>query len=433
MEYNIYKSHILNPISENIVEIFNPGYLVIKDGKIIELSSDDVSRDHPNAQFIDLKNRLIIPGLVDTHLHLPQFSLLGTGSGELLKWLKTYVFPEEEKFANPKYAERISKLFFNELTANGTTTASIYATIHEKATDLAFSTAAKTGIRALMGKVMMDQNCPSKLQEDISSSIESSERLIEKWNDYDKGRLKYVLTPRFAPTCSRELMKEIGKLANKKNIRIQSHLSENKNEISRVKELFPESESYTGLYDSFDLLGERTIMAHCIYLSSDELDKLQKTNTKVAHCPYSNRFLESGVMPYYPLKDAGLKISLGSDIAGGPSISMFRQMGEAIMASKDALRIYEKTKYRVMSSIEAFYLATLGGAKVLGLDKEIGNLEPGKEADFLILETSYSDPLRGENAYNDAETILSRLIFNAGKESVENVHVRGKLIHQKTL
>lgn len=424
----IFKAKIINPISDSKAEFFNPGYLVILGDKIKELSKKDPTTKYPKAEMIDLEEKLMLPGLIDTHLHLPQFSFLGIGDQELLKWLNKYTFPEEAKFEKPKYAQKVSEQFFDELIANGTTTASIYVTVHEEATDIAFTVAEQKGLRAYIGKVMMDQNSPPNLQEDTKESVEASVKLFDKWDGHDNGRLRYIFTPRFAPTCSKDLMAEVGRIAKKRNAYVQTHLSENKGELGWVKELFPESANYTEVYNSVGLLGKRVIMAHCIYLSKDEVKLLKGTGTKVSHCPYSNRFLRSGTMPYFPWKDSKLAIGLGSDVAGGPCISMFRQMGEAIMTSNDALQKDEKIG-RVMNPVGALYLATLGGAKVLGLDKVIGNFKPRKEADFIIVNPLLSDPMKGEGSYNNLEHILSRLCFNAEKESVEGVYIRGKQIY----
>jgi guanine deaminase len=369
----VFKASVMNPLAGDRVESYTPGYLAIAGGKIAQLSATDPRPLFPDVEFIDLADRTIVPGFVDTHVHLPQFAIMGIGKGELLEWLNTYTYPEEARFADPEYAARISQQFFDALVENGTTTAAIYSSVHEQATDIAFAIAKSKGIRAFIGKVMMDRNSPEALLEDTEASIAQSNRLFEKWDGADEGRLRYIFTPRFAGSCSMELMKRVGAIAAEREAFIQSHLSENKDEIELVRQLFPAHQSYADVYDSAGLLKERTIMGHCIHLSSGEIGLITRRKTKVAFCPYSNRTLRSGTMPYRKLRDAGLDISLGTDVAGGPSLSVLEQMREAMAAAN-------------ITQTEALYLATLGGAKALGISDRIGNFETGKDADFVVLD-----------------------------------------------
>jgi guanine deaminase len=366
---------VINPIAADRVDRYDPGYLVVTGNRIERLTRDDPRPAFPSAEFIDLRNKTILPGFVDTHVHLPQFRIMGVGSGDLLTWLNKYTYPEEARFANPEYAATVAGEFFDAVAAHGITTALVYSSIHEEATDLAFSTARQKGIRAFIGKVMMDRNSPEGLLEDAEASIARSLRLFEKWDGAEGGRLRYVFTPRFAGACSMELMKRVGKIARDRNAFVQSHLSENIDEVKWVRRLFPECASYTAIYDSAGMLTERCIMAHCIHLSTDEIARLSRSEVNIAFCPYSNRTLGSGTMPYQKLRDAGLNISLGTDVAGGPSLAMLEQMQEAIAAAN-------------ISWSEALYLATLGGAQALGLSDQIGNFESGKDADFVVVDQS---------------------------------------------
>jgi len=371
----IFKASVINPIAADRVDRYDPGYLVVTGNRIERLTRDDPRPAFPSAEFIDLRNKTILPGFVDTHVHLPQFRIMGVGSGDLLTWLNKYTYPEEARFANPEYAATVAGEFFDAVAAHGITTALVYSSIHEEATDLAFSTARQKGIRAFIGKVMMDRNSPEALLEDAEASIARSLRLFEKWDGAEGGRLRYVFTPRFAGACSMELMKRVGKIARDRKAFVQSHLSENIDEVKWVRRLFPECASYTAIYDSAGMLTERCIMAHCIHLSTDEIARLSRSEVNIAFCPYSNRTLGSGTMPYQKLRDAGLNISLGTDVAGGPSLAMLEQMQEAIAAAH-------------ISWAEALYLATLGGAKALGLSDQIGNFESGKDADFVVVDQS---------------------------------------------
>jgi len=403
----VFKGLLLNPLAPGRVDFHNPGYLVIEGATILRIANEDPRPEFPDADFRDLGDRIILPGFVDTHVHLPQFGIMGVGQGELLAWLNTYTYPEEARFSDPEYAEKISQSFFDELLANGTTTAVVYCSIHEQATDIAFNIARSKGVRAFIGKVMMDRNSPPALLENTEDSVRSSIRLFEKWDGANDGRLRYVFTPRFAGSCSMELMKRTGEIAHKTGAFVQSHLSENVDEIRWIAELFPEQRSYADVYDAAGLLGERTLMAHCVHLSAEEITLLARRRTRVAFCPYSNRNLRSGTMPYVKLRNAGLTISLGSDVAGGPSLSMFEQMREAINATG-------------IAPAEALYLATLGGATALGLSDHIGSFAPGKDADFIVASAE---------KYKTFDEALSALCLRGNKTCIAEVYVRGKLMY----
>jgi guanine deaminase len=369
----IYKATVMNPVAMDRVDIYSPGYLVVGGQTIEGLTRQDPSPGLGSPELIDLKNHTIVPGFVDTHVHLPQFAIMGAGTGELLSWLNNYTYPEEARFSDPEYANRIATQFFDALVANGTTTAAIYSSVHEQATEIAFLIARLKGIRAFIGKVMMDRNSPPALLEDTEASIAASIRLFEKWDGADNGRLRYIFSPRFAGACSMDLMKRVGHIARERGAFIQSHLSENVEEAALVRRLFPDLPSYANVYEASGMLTEHSIMGHCVHLSSDEIDLLVRNRVNVAFCPYSNRTLRSGTMPYATLRDAGLTIGLGTDIAGGPSLSMLEQIEQAQQVVN-------------ISASEALYLATLGGARTLGLDANIGNFETGKDADFVVLQ-----------------------------------------------
>lgn len=385
-----YKALILNPVSSERVDKYN--YLVVEDGKI-----SSVSNKKPKCDIIELKNKVIIPGMVDVHTHLAQFKVMGKGGKEeLLEWLNHYVFPEEAKLSNKKYAKQVAEAFFKEMIANGTTSAAIYSSIHKTACDEAFRAAEKLGMKVIIGKVMMNRNVPDKIREEAHDSLEVSIKLYEKWNNKN-NKLFYAFTPRFAPACTEKFLKQIGEAAS--DAYIQSHLSENNEEIKWVKKLF--NKSYIKVYKDAGLLGKKTIMAHCIHLSEAEAKYLASTKTKVAHCPYSNKFLHSGLMPYNKWKNLGLTIGLGTDIAASPSLSMFEQMRAAKMKAK-----------------EAFYLATLGGAKVLGMEDRIGNFVKGKDADFVVLDAAKLDV---KNSVN---------MLKGSKKAVNRVFISGRRIHE---
>lgn len=404
------KCNILNPVSHRKAEYLKNVILTI-DGENIREITHFNDFDNTNKTIIDRSDKLIIPGLIDTHVHLSQWRIRGKYKSDLLEWLNTYTFPEEEKFFNKEYAKSVSQDFVQNLINSGTTTASIYVTVSQEATNIAFEEAERLNYRALIGKVCMDQNSPQGLLEKTEKSFQESIELCQQWDN--KGILNYVFTPRFAPVCSNELMSNIGKYAQENDKYIQTHLSENHNEIALVKELFPEAKSYTDVYNRANLLGPKTIMAHTIHLNDDELELMKNSKTKISHCPDSNFFLKSGRFPYKRIIDNNITVGLGSDVAGGTCLDMFYHMK---MAN------YMQLEYS-LNVEELFYLATLGSAKVLSKDKIIGSIESGKKADFLILDI---DPEQ------NIEEMLSQMIFVKGVKSVEEVYINGREV-KKTL
>ena len=399
------KCNILNPKSRIKTEFHKNVILTIDDGKVLDISNiADFLID--DKKIIDKSDKIIIPGLIDTHVHLSQWQIRGRYKSDLLEWLNTYTFPEEEKFYNSEYARFVSKEFFQNLIKSGTTTASIYVTVSQQATNIAFEEAEKLKYRALIGKVCMDQNTPQGLLEDTDTSFEQSLELCQQWDN--KGLLNYVFTPRFAPVCTDKLMKRIGKYANENDKYIQTHLSENKKEIELVKKLFPRAKSYTDVYYQAEILSSKTIMAHAIHLSEEEISLIKKSGTKIAHCPDSNFFLKSGRFPYHKLIDSNLTVGLGSDVAGGTCLDMFYHMKMANYMQLDCSIDVE----------ELFYMATLASAKVLAKETYLGSMEVGKKADFLVLDI---------NPNQSIQEILSELIFVKGKDAIENVYINGKI------
>ena len=315
-----YKGRILNPLSYAELEDIPDGALTVKEGKIIKYGRFK-ERTEPNI-VVDFGDKVITPGLIDTHVHLPQYDVVAMDGYERPEWLDNYIFPAEKRFESTEVAREASARFFTDLKVNGTTTACVYGTVHKDSTDAAFEEARRSGLRIFMGKVMMDQNSPEFLQEKTADSLETSEELCKKWHRKERGKLNYVFTPRF-PMCSFNLMKQVSKLAIKHDTYIQTHLSENREELRLVKSLFPEYRNYTHIYESANLLTRKTIVAHCIYLDDDEISMLRKYSTKVAHCPSSNFFLKSGIFNAARIIDAGLDVGLGSDVGGGLTHSLY--------------------------------------------------------------------------------------------------------------
>jgi guanine deaminase len=385
----IYKTSILSSLNPFEVELKKNVFLEIEDEKIQNITTEQPS----NETFEDKTDCLCIPGFIDTHVHLSQLRIRGKHSPNLLHWLNTYTFQEELRSSDKQYAKEIAFAFFSELKAKGTTAAVIYVAPFSTACEIAFQTAEELNFRAIIGMTMMDRNCPDYLCQDTKKAFEDSVKLYEKWNG-KTTKLEYVFTPRFAPTCSRELMRLTGDFASQNKAFIQTHLSENKAEIDWVLELFPECKSYTEVYEKYNLLTEKTLLGHGIHLSDSELDIIKAHQSKITHCPDSNFFLKSGSFPLQKVRDKQIDFALASDVGGGTSLSMLNVM---------KMCNYRQDDYLV-SPEEAFYYATLGAAKIIGKEDIIGSIETGKAADIVFLSMPDIDNI-------DKNTILSRMYY----------------------
>jgi guanine deaminase len=426
------------------------GLVVDGKGSITDAGAfEAVSARHPGMVVEDLRPFWILPGLVDLHAHLPQYEAVAADGLELLPWLERHIFPAEARFADGAHARATARTYLRDALSLGTTTTVLYATIHAEATDAIFQEAEACGIRAVIGKTMMDRHAPGSLREDTETSLRDSEELCRAWHGRDGGRLQYAFTPRFAPSCSRELMLGAGRLAQKYGAFIQTHLAENLQELEWVRELFPEADSYTDVYRRFGLLGSRTLLGHGIHLAPAERRVLRESGSHLIHCPSSNAFLQSGIMPLRKWLGEGLSVGLGTDVGAGPSLSMFREMGEACTASKlrraaqtvqtarlsQVPGLSEEQKLLVAGALDldpqpaldavgAFHLATRGGAEALGLGDRLGRLEPGFDADFLVVDIRQADPLKRVSA--DPAHVLSRLVYRSDPHLVQAAYVRGR-------
>ena len=377
---------------------------------------------------VDLRPWVLLPGMVDLHAHLPQLPNAGLGAGmDLLSWLERYIFPLELDFDAPM-AERVAPAAWRAFAAAGTTTALVYGAVYEASLDVMFRAAETHGIRAIVGKVMMDRNTydltidPATILE---RSLAESARLIERWHGADGGRLRYAVTPRFAISCTAELLRESAALAASTGAYWQTHVSEDQGEIAEVARLFPEAIDYVDVYDRAGGLGERTVLAHAVHLSDRELARLVETRTRVAHCPISNLFLASGVMPLGRYLEAGLSLGLGSDVAGGPDLSIFSVMRVGFYA-QNTRRVAGLETGPVLQPLDWLRLGSLGGAAALGLDDVTGSLEAGKEADVIAVDPSYLAPIDGMAADDHPDDLASRLIFRAHPDMVRAAWVRGR-------
>lgn len=381
------KGHICYSAKTDLLQIHENSYLLCEEGRCAGIVKR-LPKDWEEARVRDYGNCLIIPGLVDLHMHAPQYGFCGMGMDmELLQWLERQVFPEEAKYADLEYAKKGYSIFAENLKKGATTRACIFSSLHVPATKLLMELLDKTGVRAMVGKVNMDRNSPDILREE---SAEASEVATREWILETDGKFKHVkpiLTPRFIPSCSDELMERLSRLQKSTGLPVQSHLSENLGEIAWVKDLCPWSEYYGEAYDHFGLFGGeecRTIMAHCVYSGEEERCLMKERGVWIAHCPFSNENLASGIAPVRTFLDEGLRVGLGSDVSGGSSDSIFRVMADAIQASKMYWRLVDDTK-KPLTLEEAFYMATKGGGSFFGA---VGSFEQGYEFDALVLDDS---------------------------------------------
>jgi len=405
-------------------------------GRIAHIRADGTADgsgglDDPAVVELDARPAVLLPGLVDLHAHLPQLPNAGLGHGlDLLTWLERYIFPLEREWADPAVAARLAPAVFGAFAAAGTTTILAYGAVFEESMDAAFAAAEAHGIRAILGKVMMDRVTYDERRsagsaELLELSLRQSSDLCSRWHGRDGGRLRYAFTPRFAVSCSGDLLRESAALARAAGAYWQTHLAEDRGEIEEVARLFPDATSYTDVYDRAGALGERSVFAHAIHLSDAELARLVETGSRVAHCPPSNLFLASGVMPLARYLEAGLQVALGSDVAAGPDVSLFTVMRVGAY-TQNAYRVVGRDPRPTLRPLEWLRLATLGGARALGLEREIGSLVAGKAFDAILVDPSLTDPVPGLAPPADADALMSRLIFRAHPAMVRGAWVRGR-------
>ena len=381
---------------------------------------------------VDLRPWVVMPGLVDLHAHLPQLPNAGVGAGlDLLTWLERYIFPLEQRFDEPT-AELIAPAAFRAFARAGTTTVVAYGALWPESLEACFRAAEAHGIRAVIGKVMMDRlSYDSALDpaEMLDVSLRQSADICARWHGRDHGRLAYAFTPRFAVSCSAEMLRRSAAAAADAGAYWQTHLSEDRGEMAEVRRLFPDAIDYTDVYDRAGGLTRRAILAHAIHLSDREVARLAETGAAIAHCPSSNLFLASGAMPLSRYLAAGLRVGLGSDVAAGPDAPLFSVM-RAGAYTQNALRAAGLADAPPLSPGDWLRMGTLGGAAALGLDDRIGSVEEGKEADLLVIDPSVTLPLEGvgSDVADGVEEMLSRLIFRAHPSMVRGAWVRGRLL-----
>jgi len=376
------KGDICYSISKTELLTYENRYLICIDGLSVGVF-ESVPEKYSTLEVFDYSGKLVIPGLIDLHIHAAQFSFRGLGmDNELMEWLNSYAFPEESRFSDIEYAKAAYTQFAEVMKYSATTRACIFASVHAPATEILMDLMEKTGLQTFVGKVNMDRNCPDYIVEDTDKSAADTQDWVASCINRYKNT-KPIITPRFIPTCTDRLMQRLRGIQEKYGLPLQSHISESPAEIEFVERLCPNAEFYGDAYDSFKLFGNDvpTIMAHCVYSGEKELARIKQNGVFIAHCPQSNANLASGIAPVRSFLDMDLRCGLGSDVAGCTTESIFRAMSDAIQMSKIRWRLYDN-KLKPLKFEEAFYLGTRGGGDFFG---KVGSFETGYELDAIII------------------------------------------------
>jgi guanine deaminase len=403
------------------------GIVVCRNGLIEAVGpAADMMRSLPAGTAVThYEDCLIAPGFIDTHVHYVQTGMIASSGAQLLDWLDRYAFPAEMAFKDAAHAEAMARVFCDELLRNGTTTALVFCAVYPQSVDALFAEAERRGMRVIAGKVLMDRNAPEALRDSAQQGYDESKALIGRW--HGRGRSLYAITPRFAGTSTPAQLDAAGSLWREHpDVLVQTHIAENRREVEWTAALFPERKNYLDVYDHHGLIGRRAVLAHGVYLSEDELCRCHESGTAIAHCPTSNLFLGSGLFQVGKFKDRKrpIEVGLGTDIGGGTSFSLLATMGAA----------YEVAQLngRTLSAVEAFYLATLGGARALALEDRIGSIAPGREADLAVLDPKATPLLALRNARADSiEDVLFALMTLGDDRAVRATYVAGIPAHQR--
>jgi len=411
-------------VEASSVRYTEKGAVLVSDGNILWTgqAGEEPADLSAGAERHDYGDNLILPGFVDGHVHYPQIGVIASFGTQLLDWLKMYTFPEEARFADRDHADRTAKLFLDLLLANGTTTAAVYCTVHPESADAFFAEASARKLRMIAGKILMDRNAPQSVRDTAQSGYDDTKSLIEKW--HGQGRNLYGVTPRFAPTSTPAQLEACGTLMSEfPDVYLQSHVSENIDEVQWVKELFPVTRSYQDVYAQFGMLGPRALYGHAIHMDEVDLAQAAETGTKYVHCPTSNLFIGSGLFRMHETRDAGVEVMLGSDVGGGTSLSPFATM-------KAAYEIAQLCGYSLTPE-EAFWQSTSGGADTLLLGHQIGKIEVGFEADIVVLNLNSTPIIRQRmNQAKSLRDILFAQMILADDRAVRATYAAGRLVYQ---
>ncbi len=401
------------------------GVLIIESGKVVEAGNyNDLKNKLTGIKLVDYKGKLITPGFIDTHQHATQSAIVAAYGDKLLEWLDNYVFPSESTYVDNATAKKELNFFLDQLVRNGTTTAVSYGPLFYSATDIFFEELQKRNMRFITGNIIMDENAPDTLKLSTQENYDNSEKLINKW--HNKGRLSYCISPRFALACSQKMLELCGDLKKKHpDCYIQTHMDENVNEIAAVKKLYPSSNNYMDVYDRFGLITDRTVLGHCIHTTDDELKLFKKSNAIISWCPLSNNFLGSGLFNYGRAIKYTDKITLGTDWGAGNCLSMFAVMDDAYKVS-----MLNSVK---LPSMMRWYMATFGAAKALKLGDKIGNFAPGKEADFIVIDTDATSYLKyRREKISDIFELLFILMTLGSEDNINATYIYGKLAYSNS-
>lgn len=401
------------------------GLLMVEDGhvKAFGAYADLAPKLDPHTPVKDFSGKLITPGFVDAHIHYPQTDVIAAWGSQLLDWLTHHTFPAEHAFADRAHADEAAAFFCDELLRNGTTSALVFGTVHKTSVDALFEAALSRNMRLIGGKVLMDRYAPAGLTDTVATGRADTEALIRAWRG--RGRLGYAVTPRFAVTSTDAQLAMAGEVAAAHpDVLIHTHMSENLDEIARVGELFPDCRDYLDVYARHGLVTPRSVFAHCVHAEPDALRRMRAAGASAAFCPSSNLLLGSGLFSLKQACDCGVTVGLGTDVGAGASFSLLHMMGEAYKVGQMC--------GEALDPMHAFYLATLAGARALRIDGKVGNLAPGKEADFLVLDLAATPLLARRTAA--ARSIAEKLFLLSivgDDRAIERTYLAGRLAHRR--
>lgn len=417
----IYKGNIIFTETPEAFTVYPQGYVGVESGRV-KFVGKTLPESYQSEPVTDFGENLIIPGFIDLHFHAPQYANLGLGlDKELLPWLTEYTFPEEAKYYNLDYAQGVYQKVVHDLWRNGTTRVVLLSTLHVEAAKRLMDLLNDAGLGAYVGKVNMDRNSPDNLIETTQASLAETEAWLQSYgNKYEM--VKPIITPRFVPTCTSELMSGLGELARTYQVPVQSHISENRGECGWVSELHPESKNYADVYDQHGLFGKQTVMAHCVHNSAEEIELFKDRGVFAAHCPNANYNLASGIMPVRAFMEAGVKVGLGTDVGAGHKVSIAAVMASAMQASK--IKWLESDQALApLTTSEAFYLGTKGGGEFFG---KVGSFEADYEFDALVIDDSALQITPGRTL----EERLQRFIYVGDDRHIVKRFVRGREIDE---
>jgi guanine deaminase len=404
-------------------EFIEDGLLLIDNGEVAAVgpARELLPRLPAGLSVVEHGDNILLPGFVDAHIHYPQTDVIGSGGRQLLDWLEHSTFPAEGRFSDADHAREVAEFFLDELARNGTTTALVFCTVHQASAEALFQAAAARRMRMIAGKVLMDRNSPEYLRDSPSVGERESRELLEKW--HGRERLSYAITPRFAATSSEAQLESAGRLAQQfPDAFIQSHVAENRDEVAWVKQLFPDARSYLDVYDRYGLLRDRALYAHCIHLDRTDRSRMAQSGAAAAFCPSSNLYLGSGLFDIAAADDVGMRFSIATDVGAGTSFSLLRTLGDAYKVAQ--------LSGQHLSPLRAFYLATLGGARGLGLDHRIGRFAVGAEADFIVLDLRATPLIARRTAQSSTLNEKLLLLMTLGDDrAIAHTYILGRQVH----